>query len=280
MSSTQRSILVLGESNVGKTHYGAQFLKRLIVGGCGLRMEGAATNLKPFETAMETLAEGMATGHTSATAYLESVWPIADASGRSASIIWPDYGGEQVRNLIAERRVSGPWRDRVLSATDWVLLIRLHAMRAADDVFSRPIAALGEAGVEGVQHQPSDQARLVELLQILLHVAGLDRDAPRAAPSLSVLLTCWDELSVHQDIPREVMREQLPMLLSFIDSTWCEPAILGLSALERPLSQTDPDKEYSIRGPEQFGFVILPNGTRSDDITLPIERLLADEGSV
>ncbi|MGH8493117.1 MAG: hypothetical protein ACRERR_08450 [Moraxellaceae bacterium] len=279
MPSSQRSILMIGESNVGKSHYGAQFLKRLIVGDCALRMDGAATNLKPFEAAMDSLAEGMAIGHTAASTYVESIWPIIDNLGASANLIWPDYGGEQVRNLIAERRVPTPWRDRILSATDWVLLIRLHTMRTADDIFSRPIAALSEGGAEDAQHHVSDQVRLIELLQMLLYIAGLDRDVPRDTPSLTVLLTCWDELGV-QGTPLEILQEQLPMFSAFIDSTWREPKIVGLSALEKPLSQTDPDNEYAIHGPEQFGFIVLPDGTHSDDITLPIQHLLANQNGV
>ncbi|MGI4765221.1 MAG: hypothetical protein ACRYGP_09195 [Janthinobacterium lividum] len=273
MAAARRSILVIGESNVGKTHFGAQLLKRLMVGDCALRMNGAATNLRPYEAAMNSLSEGMATGHTAATTYVESEWPIADAAGRTGTMIWPDYGGEQVRGITAERKVPGAWRDRVLAATDWVLLIRLHTMRTTDDVFSRPILALGDAAVQGSRHQPSDQARLIELLQMLLHVAGVDRDEPHSTPGLALLLTCWDELRA-EDTPRATMQRRLPMLSSFIDSTWRDPAIFGLSALERPLSQDEPDKEYAVRGPERFGYVVLPDGHRSDDITLPIQILL------
>ena len=77
--ATQHSILLIGESNVGKTHYGAQFLKRLMVQAGALRMSGAATNLEAFSTALGCLTEGMATDHTPATSYVESIWPIADA---------------------------------------------------------------------------------------------------------------------------------------------------------------------------------------------------------
>jgi hypothetical protein len=276
MSAIKKSILVIGESNVGKTHYGAQLLKRLIVGESKLRMAGAASNLKPFEKAMDSLAEGMATEHTPATTYIESVWPIADADGRLGSLIWPDYGGEQVINMIAERKVPGAWRDRVVSATDWVFLIRLHTLRSADDMFSRPLAALGQAHEEESQYQFSDQGRLIELLQMLLYVAELDRDTPRSSPSLTVLLTCWDELGV-QGNPQSILAEQLPMLSAFIHSTWREPAIFGLSALEKALNQNGPNQDYAIHGPEQFGFVILPDSTRSEDITLPIQRLLANK---
>lgn len=279
MSEIKQSTLVIGESNVGKTHYGAQLLKRLIVGKCKLRMIGAASNLKPFEKAMGSLAEGMATEHTPATTYVESVWPIADDDGHSGSLIWPDYGGEQVLNMIATRKVPGAWRDRVVSATDWVFLIRLHTLRSPDDMFSRPLAELGQVHQPESSYQFSDQGRLIELLQMLLYIAELDRDNPRKSPSLTVLLTCWDELGV-EERPQTILAEQLPMLSQFIHSNWQEPAVFGLSALEKALNQKGHDVDYAVQGPEQFGFVILPDGTRSEDITLPIQRLLANKGMV
>lgn len=238
-----------------------------------LRMNGAASNLKPFEKAMECLADGMATEHTPATTYVESVWPMVDTVGRSGTLIWPDYGGEQVLNMIAERRVPDTWRNRVESATDWIFLIRLHTLRSADDMFSRPMSMLGQVQGEDSPQQFSDQGRLIELLQMLLYVAGLDRDEPRQNPSLTILLTCWDELGV-QGPPTDILAEQLPMLSAFIHSTWREPMVFGLSALEKPLCQKKPDQEYSSRGPEEFGFVVHPDGSRTEDITWPIHRLL------
>lgn len=275
MSAIQQSILVIGESNVGKTHYGAQLLKRLIVGECKLRMNGAASNLKPFEKAMECLADGIATEHTPATTYVESVWPMVDTEGRSGTLIWPDYGGEQVLKMIAERRVPDTWRSRVGSATDWIFLIRLHTLRSADDMFSRPVSVLGQVQSQASPQQFSDQGRLIELLQMLLYVAGLDRDEPRRSPSLTVLLTCWDELGV-QGSPKDILAEQLPMFSAFVHSTWREPAVFGLSALEKPLSQKKPDQEYASRGPEEFGFIVHPDGSRTEDITWPIHRLLTN----
>jgi Double-GTPase 1 len=274
MSVKKRSILLLGESNVGKTHYGAQFLKRLYVGDNALKLNGAPTNVQPFEDAMNSLSAGRATGHTPTSTYVESIWPIVDQSNRPAEMIWPDYGGEQIRTLIADREIPSPWRDRVLSATDWVLLIRLHTMHTADDVFSRPLTKLGAPEVEGVQHEPSDQARLIELLQMLLHIAGIGRDSVLEIPTLTVLLSCWDEMGLLAN-PRAALCGQLPMLTSFIEATWRSPTIMGLSALEKPLSQTGTDKDYTIRGPEQFGFVILPDGTQTRDITVPVQFLIA-----
>lgn len=270
--TADRSILLLGESNVGKTHYGAQLLKRLIIGGGALRMDGAATNLQPFEDAMASLAEGRATGHTSAGTYLESVWPVV-ADGVTAQIVWPDYGGEQLRGLVTERKVPTAWQGRVATATDWVLLVRLHTMHMTDDIFSRPLASLGGIESVGVEHKPSDQTRLIEMLQILLYVAGLARDRSLNTPTLTVLLSCWDEIG-QVGTPREILARSLPLLTAFVDSNWTHPAILGLSALEKSLSQDDGNRDYAIKGPERFGYVVQSDGSKSADLTLPIRSLL------
>ena len=276
--TAQHTILLVGESNVGKTHYGAQFLKRLVVKSCALKMSGAPTNLDAFTTALSCLTEGKSTDHTPANTYVESVWPITDEAGRYAELIWPDYGGEQVRNLVTQRRIPAAWRERVLEATDWVLLIRLHSLRSEDDLFSRPLQsfAVAEPQGEAAAYEPSDQARTVELLQILLYLAQSHLDRPLRKPRLTIMLSCWDELET-TELPPDLLASRLPMLWSFVRSNWISPNVMGLSALERALSKTDADREYAIRGPEEFGYVVLSDGVKNTDITLPIQRLMADE---
>ncbi|MBB3290390.1 MULTISPECIES: hypothetical protein [unclassified Rhizobium] len=275
MADEVNSILLIGESDVGKTHYGAQLLKRLIKGDGQLRMDGAATNLEPFEAAMEHLNEGMAAGHTPTTTYVDSIWPVADSKGRKAELIWPDYGGEQIKAMSSTRRIPSPWRKRVISAPGWLLLVRLQHTRVNDDIFSRPLSNLKTTGSENREVQISDQARLIELLQMLLYIRGAISTKPLANPRLCLLLTCWDELGTDKQ-PGNALEQHLPMFSSFLKSTWAETSIMGLSALGRPLSPRHPDAEYVARGPEQFGYVVLPNGQHSDDLTLPIRHLIAD----
>lgn len=275
--AAQHTILLVGESNVGKTHYGAQFLKRLMVKTCALKMSGAPTNVDAFTTALSCLTEGKSTDHTPANTYVESVWPITDEAGRHAELVWPDYGGEQVRNLVMQRRIPAAWRERVLEATDWVVLIRLHSVRFEDDLFSRPLQsfAAAEPNGEAAAYELSDQARTVELFQMLLYLAQLHLDQPLRKPRLTILLSCWDELDTTER-PADLLASRLPMLWSFVRSNWTSPTVIGLSALERALSKTDVDQEYAIRGPEDFGYVVLPSGEKSTDITLPIQHLMAE----
>lgn len=278
MNTDNSSILLIGESGVGKTHYGAQLLKRLMKGDGMLRMDGAATNLEPFEAAMESLNEGMSADHTPTSIYVDSIWPIADTQNRKAELVWPDYGGEQIKAMSSTRRIPAVWRSRVVSTPAWLLLVRLQQTRASDDIFSRPLHEISGSSGENREVQVSDQARLIELLQMLIYIRGAISTSPLESPRLCILLSCWDELgAVAQDErPAVILKQRLPMFASFLTSTWVEPIVLGLSALERTLTSSDRDMEYAARGPEQFGYIVLPDGGRSTDLTLPIQQLLAN----
>lgn len=272
MSKNGNSILLIGESGVGKTHYGAQLLQRLMKGDCVLRMDGAATNLEPFETALESLNEGRAADHTATSTYIDSIWPVAGPDGRQADLIWPDYGGEQIKSMISSRRVPTSWQERINSSEAWLLLIRLQQMRVSDDIFSRSLVDLRGKSVENFEVEISDQARIIELLQMFMF-AGSTLERPLFRPRLGVLITCWDELGF-EGTPVAALGNRLPMLGAFIRSNWDQPTVLGLSALERPLGAHDRDKDYVSRGPEEFGYVIQADGSRTSDLTIPINLLL------
>ncbi len=272
-----QSMLLIGESGVGKTHYGAQLLKRLMNTNGRFRMNGAATNLEPFETALECLNDGRAAEHTPTSTYVDSEWPIVSDEGTLFNLVWPDYGGEQVKNMLANRRVPAAWKRRVIGAPAWLFMLRLHQLRVSDDLLSRPLATLankvGEQSSTEHPIQPSDQARMVELLQMLLFLRGQGVNEAHENLRVCLLLSCWDELS-HDAEPATVLRRQLPMLSDFVSSNWKSPIIMGLSALGRPLDKKLRDEEYVARGPERFGYVVLPDGKASPDLTLPIAMLL------
>ena len=75
--------------------------------------------------------------------------------------------------------------------------------------------------------------------------------------------------------PIDLLRERLPMFGDFVASNWEDSLVLGLSALGQALDKQEPDEDYITRGSEQFGYVVLEDGTRSTDLTLPIRKLLA-----
>ena len=275
MGVPDKSILLIGESGVGKSHYGGQLLKRLMQEDGRIRMDGAATNLEPFEAAMARLDAGVSADHTSTAVYHESRWPVIDEEGRKANLIWPDYGGEQIKNIIDKRRLPHAWLKRITQSLGWLLLIRLQGTRVEDDIFSRPLTSLEESSREPGEAPLSDQARLIELLQMLVYAQSKSDSRRGRLPYLVVVLTCWDEMG-SRGKPVDILQERLPMFGEFVESNWEDSSVLGLSALERALDKEVPDESYIGQGSERFGYVILEDGSRSTDLTLPIRKLLAE----
>lgn len=275
MEALDKSILLIGESGVGKSHYGAQLLKRLMQEDGRIKMRGAATNLQPFEAVMASLDAGLSADHTATAVYHESRWPIIDEQGRKADLIWPDYGGEQVKNIIDDRQLPRAWLTRIAESSEWLLMIRLQTTRAADDIFSRPLTSLKGNSEEAREKRLSDQARLIELLQILLYAQSTSGSRMDRLPRLVVLLTCWDEMT-NPGTPIDVLHDRLPMFGDFVASKWTTCSVLGLSALARSLDRKKPDKDYVTQGSEQFGYVVLEDAAQSPDLTLPIQKLLAE----
>lgn len=275
MGVPDKSILLIGESGVGKSHYGGQLLKRLMQENGKIRMDGAATNLEPFEAVIASLDAGLSADHTATAVYHESRWPVIDDQGHRAHLIWPDYGGEQVKNIIDKRRLPHVWLTRIARSSAWLLLIRLQGTRVDDDIFSRPLSALQEGRRESRDAPLSDQARLIELLQMLMYAQSTSDGRIGRLPCLVVLLTCWDEMD-SPGKPVSVLNDRLPMFGDFVASRWTELSVLGLSALGQALHKAEPDEGYITQGSEQFGYVVLEDGTHSPDLTVPIRKLLIE----
>ena len=310
-------LLMIGATNVGKTHYGGQLLRRLQRQTGQLRMVGTPPDLSVFQEVCDCLADGRSAPHTSTNQYRESIWHVCSVDEiLESELIWPDYKGEQVSRITERRHVTEPWVQRIQKSDGWLLFVRLSLLRPPEDVLGRPRsreqmtarsevapeaeandnkeANEGERGVDlsvspasvgAEQVLPavalSDQARFVELLQALLFVKQVGGNAPLRHPSLLIALSCWDELP---DLKREggwehpasLLRKRLPLLSQFIESHW-EPdfvQVIGLSSLGKALDGAQRDPEFRDRGPERQGWCVLPDGTQSPDLTLPIARLI------
>lgn len=272
------NILLLGESDVGKSHFGGQLLGRLNQELGAFRMVGSPPSLAAFEGVLHALNEGRAAKHTAQEQYLESNWPIAGCDGRRMDLVWPDYGGEQVRLIREERRMPPGWRDRIMASDAWILMLRIHRSETSDDIFTRPISGLVDIPTASADFSMSPQARFIEFLQWLIHVRGAGTLTPLAHPRLLILLSCWDELPATQQVaaPPAVLAERMPLVSAFLRANWHKEAlhILGLSALERALSEDSADEDYVDQGPEAFGYIVEEDGTRSNDLTRALLPLI------
>jgi len=267
-------IAVFGESNVGKSHYGAQLIGRLNAETGSMRMRGAAPDLAAFDDVFQSLSGGIPGAHTAAGTYTETLLPVLTEDNVSIDLNWPDYAGEQVSHLLEERRIPASWQERVETADGWILMVRPKRVPLAEDIFSRPLGDLQSSRPAGGVIERSPQARLVELLQMLLYTTHARTG--KAKPALAVVLSCWDELQVPEGTtPELVLSRDLPLLSAFVHNNWDERRrlVIGLSATGVALSKDSPNTDFIYKGAEQMGWVVTTDGTHSPDLTLPISQL-------
>lgn len=276
-------VLVLGGSGAGKTHYAGQLLGRMRHDRSGrLRLRpGGVQDLSKLEEVLACLEEGRAAGHTPAETWTGVRCALESADGAQVMLEWPEYAGERLFS-ITERRVLPPeWRALATAAKGWLLFIRPSTLQCYEDLLVRPTGLEPERTSDQnastlEQRGWDDQAKYVELLQMLLFASARSSFAPASRPRLAVVMSCWDELEESRSAA-EVFATRLPMLGAFIRSTWEQEAwsVWALSSLGRSLSQDERDEEFAAMGPEHFGYVIPPGSSeQGDDLTAPVAWLL------
>lgn len=292
-----QQVLVLGAHESGKTTFVVQLLGRVQrVEEGRLRARAAPSSLVPYKAALERIEEGRAPEHTERSLFAETPLPLVHDTAGPVDLVWPEYAGETIQQMVTNRRVPQRWYDRVQQSDVWLLFVRPSTTFVPPDVISRRILPVpGESVPEGEERHADDQeegvtelssqASLVELLQMLLHLRGVSTARRVVRPVLGVLLSCFDEVlepgsppggEAQTTLPEDVFRERLPLLASFVDSVWdaSSRVVLGVAALGRPLLPDEPDVDFIIDGPERQGYVVLPDGRQNPDLTLAVSLAL------
>ena len=274
-----RNVLIFGGANTGKTVYVLQLYGRLTDESAQLKLRYQPDDLSLIVAGFDRLSNGLPPEHTTTGANADVTLPIVGPDGRAFDLIYPDYAGEQVDDMVGKRQVAPEWRSRVLAAPTWLVFLRLDHVHDPKDVVTSPPAS--DAPAANKDAQPSsalgDQAETVEALQLLLHIAGVGSIEPIRRPVLAVVLSCWDELSIPEGTPpQSVLRGRLPLVDAFIRSNWHpdNTVVYGLSAQGKPLRPDAPDEEFIDEGPEAMGYVVRPDGAHDADLTLLLHDAL------
>lgn len=273
-------IVLLGDSDSGKTHYAGQLLRRLLRNPGLLELRDTPADFSALKEVLLCLANGNAAGHTSTDTWTDVLFPLKDKRGHLLDLRWPDYGGEQLKTVFTERQVTENWRAQLRQAEGWLLLIRLRKETTYPDALAELAKRSADGNGTTVRAGTWDaNARWVELLQMLLHVAGVGTVSRREQPRLAVLLSCYDELTTDNLLPDQVLAKHLPLVAAFIDSLWTPDArsIWGLSALGRLLEASSDDENFINQGPEHQGWVVTPDGQKDSDLSRPLAWLLGAE---
>lgn len=273
------SILLIGKPHSSKTVFLSQLYSKLLNKKSKLRLYKSGIDLTPISGAREALALGEEPQPTPAEKSINFYLPI-QIDEKQVDLKCPEYGGEQVLEIVENRELNKEWTFSIQESDIWVLFIRLNNINKSLDISDVAYSEnQGERpGVESsdVEDKLSDESFFIELLQILLYARNFDYHHINDRIKLTVVLTCWDEMNT-KDNPRILLQSKLPLLLEFMESNWDEKYLnlVGLSAQGLSLKSAENKEKYEIDGPEEYGYIILPDGTKVNDITQLIELALS-----
>jgi GTPase SAR1 family protein len=267
-------ILIIGPPKSGKTTFLAQLYGRLLDKKGTLQLASAPKNIVAIKNAYARLAGGEETESTPSTDNLEVEIPVIHR-GLEFVLHCKDYGGEQVRDLVAQMRYDETWINRAKSNDRWVLFIRPSEIEHRFDLSMKGFAKKGEEGNAILTRGTSDQSNFIELIQVLLHARGTGMKELIDTPRLLIALTCWDELNT-ESTPEELLGQKMPLFAQFITANWVPGAckVIGVSAQEFPLKTEENREKYLDDLPENFGYLVLEDNPKEKDLTRLVEEAL------
>ena len=271
------SILLIGKPHSSKTVFLAQFYLRLQKNKSQLKLYKPVANLTPIAAALAALTDGKEPEPTHSEQRVPFVLPITNGL-EEFDLLCPEYGGEQINNIIRTRELDKQWIEAIDESNNWLFFIRLNGVNKAQDIADITPNGAHVAADQNDRNNDygiSDQIAFIELLQILLFQKNNDYHFRNKKVKLSIALTCWDEL-IDPDNPAAQLKKELPLLYAFIDANWQENSwqVLGLSALEFSLKSPGNQEKYAVLGPESFGYLVLGNKEITKDITQLIGKAI------
>jgi GTPase SAR1 family protein len=262
-------ILLIGKPHSGKTTFLGQLCARVEANNGDLKLYKAVENLTPIIEAIRALAKGEEVKTTPTAKSTVICLPLQNGEVK-IDLDCPDYGGEQVNDIIQNREVDSKWADSINQSENWTLFIKPSDLTTSYDLSNKTIKpeVLENGNGKSEEYSISDQSFFIELLQIFLHTKGQDSHFKNATTKLTVVLTCWDELE-KTITPKEELKKILPLLFNFIETNWIESkiTILGLSSQGGSLKDSELKNKYQAEGSENFGYMLKSNGTKDNDLT-------------
>ncbi|MBA2883222.1 GTPase SAR1 family protein [Desulfosalsimonas propionicica] len=273
--ATNNEILIIGPPRSGKTTFLAQLYGRLMDKKGKLQLASAPENIDGIKSAYDRLAEGKETESTPSTDNLEVKIPVIH-EGQEFVLHCKDYGGEQVRDLVAMMEYDKTWIDRAKTNDRWILFIRPSEIEHRFDLSKKGYAVKDPKETNSPIYGTSDQSQFIELVQVLLHARGTGMKDLIDTPPLLIALTCWDELNT-DSTPEEILQQKLPLFTQFIAANWLPGAveIIGVSAQEFPLKTDEARDKYLDEMPQNLGYLVLDDSPKEKDLTRLIEKALS-----
>lgn len=286
------NILIIGRPKTGKSCLKGQLARRLSETDSKVKVYKETTNKEAVRQIMESQELGINPNRTSKDKDAQTIFHLEFEDGERADLIWPDYAGEKITDIVNNRKLSKSWLPLVQESSIWMFFIRLDKLKPIDNLLSRPqdnVKRIEEQKEESTNeeftYEISDYAFFVELLQMLLFYRGLSTLKTVKNPVLQVVLTFWDDLVKDENngeigTPKEELIKRCPMLVEFIESIWdsskisfmgLSPQGMSLAEDEESAFESDVIQDFTD-APEDFGYVITDDKTKKDDLTFLIHH--------
>jgi Double-GTPase 1 len=284
----QRSVLLIGVPDAGKTNFIFRFWLRLDLGDGILKKAALPDDMEYLKTGADHLLNGDFAPRTAHDVIDRTEIPVKTTSeGHEflGKVVVPDLPGEQTLTVFRSRQWASHWEDEIRQGCGCLLFVRVDSDELVAPIdwvncpanFGAPVPHVEPAKDDTGKVKPPTQVVLVEWLQFL-RKAFTAKVGGAYKPRIGIVVSAWDLAPNDQkaDGPVAWVKGNLPLLSQFIRSNDedFEFAYFGVSVASGDLKEDASFKAAYLKGnPRKAGEVVHDlNGTveTSSDVTLPV----------
>lgn len=268
------SIIIVGQPGTSKTTYLSQLVLQVESKKKAIKFRNKPDDLSILRDAISQLRNGEEVQVTPSENNEVIKLPLL-MDGNEIDLVCPDYAGEQISDILKERKINTKWMDLIVKSDGWIIFIRPALLSVSYDISTKSIQEAEPVKQPiNTEFKISDQSNLIELLQILRHYKKCTVQQESKTPKLLVAFTCWDELD-EKVSPIEYVQKQLPLFYEYIANNWNKDSFsfAGLSAQGGKIAEVK--ENYEIYGPEESAYIVEQNGGDNVyDLSLLLTKVL------
>lgn len=279
--SQEKSILLVGGPDSGKTNYLGRLWLTINDGKGELQVDGTPSDLEYLNDIVGYFYKGQFAPHTAHEVRNNVVIPIKSSSRvvpvTRCNLIVPDVSGEEWLKVYRRRDWPSEWEESISTLAGCLIFVRIDSdtnIPAVDWVaWSHLLSEVGE-GPQKDFDVPT-QIILVDWLQCLQSVFT-DKEGS-SHPRISVIVTAYDLLPEEQKSlgPNQYLRENFPLFWQFIisNSDQLDLRVFGTSIASGDFDRDKDFRNQFLINPNDAGFVIYETKDgviSSKDMSLPV----------
>lgn len=216
-------------------------------------------------------------------------------------LLFPDVGGERFRQQWEDRECEPAYAELVKGITGLLLFVHpdnvtepktireVDALLDDEDEGQSELQKIGEEEEESEEESVAwaasyapTQVQLVELLQFILNLKGIEASSPGAFLRVAVIISAWDVVEQADKVPKlqqtpaQWLAENLPLLDQFLKANWqhFRCSIYGVSAQGGDIKSAEQVGHLQSQHNSAERIRVLHEDKESHDITQPIRWVM------